>query len=66
MVRPSRRALRSRQRRRLEGRMVLIQLYESEAEKVVNWFKRKGGGYQTQRNAALREHIGREMQEKAS
>jgi uncharacterized protein (DUF4415 family) len=33
---------------------------------VVDWFKRKGGGYQTQMNAALREHIGREMKKKAS
>lgn len=33
---------------------------------VVDWFKRKGTGYQTQMNAALREHIGREMRKKAS
>lgn len=33
---------------------------------VVDWFKRKGSGYQTQMNAALREHVGRELRKKAS
>ena len=33
---------------------------------VVDWFKSKGSGYQTQMNAALREHVGRELRKKAS